>query len=381
MAAGLQLLEAARLTRIMYALQDVRTLPQALIFSKRVVDVDAVEGEIMGKFIGHVQIADLISDDAKAAVYSTGKLQYETTNVPNLKHGVAMSQAMLNQLNAIQTLGTPNDQGIFSNYRKTQIDRLLLGIRQRKEALNVAMYLDGFSYDRLGIKMTNVSWGMPSDLKITVSTGWDTAGSATPVTDILTQRRYAQVRYGEYYDRMDMSTAAFNFMIKTTEFQNSARYYLPGGIAASALPVNNMEAMKPVAQNVLGVSVINLYDARYWQQAPDGTVASFPYLPITSVVLSSTADDGDPTAHDFANGIVTESLIGGLAPTNMIGAFSGPTRGPVAYATAPADLNPPNLTMWGVARGFPRKYRMAASSVLTVGSFSDPIPTTDVNFT
>jgi hypothetical protein len=380
MAAGLQLLEAARLTRIMYALQDVRDLPQALLFSKRVVDVDAVEGEIMGKFIGHVQIADIVGDDAKAAVYSTGKLQYETTNVPNLKHGVAMSQAMLNQLNAVQTLGTPNDQGIFSNYRKTQIDRLLLGIRQRKEALAVAMYLDGFTYDRLGIKMTNVSWGMPSDLKVTVSTAWDNS-SATPMSDILLQKRYAAVRYGEYYDQIDMSTAAFNFMTLTTDFQNRARYYLPGGIAASALPNLSEEEIMPVVKKVLGVSVINLYDARYWQQAEDGTVASAPYLPITKVVLSSTADNGDPTAHDFANGVVTESLIGGLAPTNMIGAFSGPTRGPVAYATAPADLNPPNLTLWGVARGFPRKYRMAASSVLTVGTFTDPIPTTDVAFT
>jgi hypothetical protein len=177
-----------------------------------------------------------------------------------------------------------------------------------------------------------------------------------------------------------MSTAAYNYMTLTADFQNRARYYLPGGIAASALPTLSIEEIMPVVQRVLGVREVNLYDARYWQQAEDGSTASYPYLPITKVILSSTADDGDPNAHDFANGIVTESLIGGIAPTNMIGAFSGPTRGPVAYATAPADLNPPNLTIWGVARGFPRKYRFAASSVLTVGSFSDPIPTTDVNF-
>jgi hypothetical protein len=31
------------------------------------------------------------------------------------------------------------------------------------------------------------------------------------------------------------------------------------------------------------------------------------------------------------------------------------------------------LTYWGVARGFPRKKRLSATAVLTVGAFSDPI--------
>jgi hypothetical protein len=30
--------------------------------------------------------------------------------------------------------------------------------------------------------------------------------------------------------------------------------------------------------------------------------------------------------------------------------------------------------MWGVARAFPRKYRLQANAVLTVGAFADPIP-------
>lgn len=379
MSAGYQVLQVARIQRIIYALQDVRALPQQLLFSKRVADVPAVDEEIMGRFIGRVQIADLIADDSAAAVYSSGKLQFETTNVPNLKHGINMTQAMLNQLNSIQTLGVENDQGIFSNYQRTQIDKLLLGIRQRKEALFVAMYLDGFSYDRLGVKMSNVTWGMPSDLKVTPSTPWDNT-SATPVSDVLLLRRYGLVRYGENWDRLDMSTAAYNFMLHTTEFQNVARAYQLGGTQATVLPINNMEAMKPFAMQVLGIQELNLYDARYWQQAEDGTLSSAPYLPITKVVLSSRADDMDTNAHDFANGIVTESLVSGIGNTNMIGAFAGPTRGPVAYATTSPQLNPPGITFWGVARGFPRKYRQSSSAVLTVGTFSDPIPTTEVAF-
>lgn len=379
MDTGIQALSALRLTRIMLAMQDERDKPAALLFSSRVPDVPAIDGEIMGRFIGHVQIADLVADDAGAVTYNTGRMQFETGTVPNIKHGTAMSQAMLNQLNAIQTQGVANDMGIFSDYKMNLINALLLGIRQRKEALLVSMYLDGFSYDRLGIKMANVTWGMPADLKVTPAVPWDNPAS-TPVSDILLQRRYALIRYGENYDRLTISTAAFRFLLLSTEFQNVARAYQLGGTQSTVLPINNTEAMKPLAMTVLGLRELEFYDARYWQQNDLGVATSAPYLPITKAILSSIGDDGDPTAHDFANGVVTESLITGLGNSNVIGAFAGPTRGPVAYATTPPDLNPPNVTFWGVARGFPRKYRYASSSVLTIGTFTDPIPATDIPF-
>jgi hypothetical protein len=96
--------------------------------------------------------------------------------------------------------------------------------------------------------------------------------------------------------------------------------------------------------------------------------------PINKVGLSNSGDDNDPTAYDFANGITTESIVSGLVKNEMLGTIGGPTRGPIAYATAPSDLNPPQVVYWGVARGFPRKYRLQATAVLTVGTFTDTIP-------
>lgn len=373
MPAAWQLLQAARLTAIIQSLQDVRQLPQDLRFLARTPIVPAEDSEIMARFTGFVTIADLIADDQRAVVYQNSKISYETTNIPNIKHGAPLTQAMLNQLQSVNANGgVPNDMGLFSDYENRTIDGLLLGVRQRMEALIVAMACDGLTYNRLGIKMTNVSWGMPSDLKITTGVTWDTAGSATPVADIWAARRIGRVRYGQEYNRTTMSTQAFMYMIATTEFQNKARAFLAPNVSYTNLTLADLEAQRMIAQNVLGMT-IELYDARYWYQGEDGTLTSAPYLPIVKVVLSSAADDNDPTAMDFANGVTTESIVSGLAPSEMVGGVGGPTRGPIAYATVPGDLNPPQVTYWAVARGFPRKHRLQSTAVLTVGSFSDTI--------
>lgn len=369
-----QLLQAARLTRIIQSLQDVRQLPGQLTFLARTPIVPAVDSEIMARFTGFATIADLIADDQQAVTYQNSKLSYESTNIPNIKHGTALTQAMLNQLQSFMGVpsGMPGDMGIFSDYENRALDNLLFGVRLRMEALIIAMWLDSFTYDRLGIKITGATWGMPADLKVTPAVTWDTFATATPVADIWSVRRTASVRYGQTYNRITMSTAAFMYMIATTEYQNKARTFLAPNVSFTNLNVADLSYQQNLANNVLGMT-IELYDARYWSQGLDGAIVSAPLLPITKVILSSTGDDNDPTCYDFANAITTESIVSGLVPGEIIGGIGGPTRGPIAYATAPEALNPPQITFWGVARGFPRKYRLQSTAVLTVGSFADTI--------
>jgi len=374
MAVAWQLLQAARLTRIIQSLQDVRLLPAQLAFLNRTAIVPAEDSEIMARFTGYVTIADLVADDQRAVTYQNTKLTYETTTVPNIKHGAALTQAMLNQLQSLLSSagGIPSDMGIFSDYENRTIDGLLLGVRQRMEALLVAMAVDGLTYDRLGIKMSGVTWGMPADLKVTPAVTWDTPLTATPVADIWALKMRAQIRYGQTYNRISMSTQAFMYMIATTEFQAKARTFLAPNVSYTNLTLSDLTAQQNIASSVLGMT-IELYDARYWTQGVDGTLSSTPFLPIAKVVLSSTTDDNDPTCSDFANGITTESIVAGLAPSEMVGGLGGPTRGPIAFATVPSDLNPPNITFWAVSRGFPRKHRLQSTAVLTVGTFSDTI--------
>lgn len=384
MSAPYNILETARINGIIQALADVRELPGQLEFSRRVPEVPATDAEILARYIQYWHIADIIADDQRAAVYNSGKLQFETTQIPNLKHGTNMTQEFINQLQAIAANGgLTNDSGYFSNYENRVVDGLLFGVRQRKEALIIAMMLDSASYNRLGIQ-SSASWGTPSNLKVTASPTWVTANAntATPVGDILTTKRLAAVVYGDQYNRITMSTADFIAMTGTTEFQNRARYVLAPGLSAAVLPTMNIADMKELAMRILGVGDIVLYDYRGWQHNADGTFTSTPLLPIGNVILDDAGYDGDTQVWDVANSIVTESVVGSLVNSQngggagIFGGFGGPARGPVAYATAPADLNPPNVVYWAVQRAFPRKRRLSANAVISTGVSVDPIPFT-----
>jgi hypothetical protein len=374
MPATWDIFSAIRLTTIIQAYQDVRNLPQELKFLQRINVNPAVDGELFGRFQGQVLIADLVSDDAEAVTYTQGKFQLERNISPNMKHGRFFSQERLKQLAQINgSGGIQNDNGIFSNYINNEVDALLLGIRQRMEALIIAMHLDGFSYDRLGIKMSNVTWGMPSTYKITVGVGWSNPATAKPIDDILNIKRIANVQYGKVYNRITMSTAAFNLMIATQQFQDRVKIILNPAMPVAALPYQDTVYMQNLAQNLLGMQ-IEFYDARYWQQAPDGTITATAYLPLNMVIIDSTENDHNDTIQDFSNGVVTESVVSSMVSSSMVGSLGGPQFGPVAYATAPTDLNPPNIAFWGVATGFPRKYQPHANAVLNVGTVNDDVP-------
>jgi hypothetical protein len=387
--AGMQTLTGLRMTRVIQSLQDRRDLPAQLKFLNRTPVVNATDAEITARLIGRVQIADIIADDAAAATYSFGRYATETVNIPNLKLGVNLTQSQINQLNQFAALGMPQPRGgTTGGYPYTSTDpltmfygrmsdSLLLGIRQRMESLLVAMHLDSFAYDRFGVKLSGVTWGMPSDLKVTPVTTWDNI-TATGVTDLLTLKRLASVRYGVNYNRATMSTDTFIYLSQQTEFINRARLFfnLNPTISGNVLPLQNTDYMRTLAVPILGME-IELYDSRYWTQASDGTLTSQRFLPVNQVILSSTEDDNDPMAVDFANAVCVESQVAGLIPTGAIGALPpAGTYGPISYATASdAQLNPPGITAWGVARGWPRKWVLQHNAVLTVGTFGDVIAT------
>src|SRR3954462_4158381 len=95
-----ELFAAARINGILQGLQDIRLLPgQAMLWTgNRIPDTPALDEEILARFIDFTQIADISADDAEAVTYQQGKFQFETNKIPNLKHGTAINQAMLNQL-------------------------------------------------------------------------------------------------------------------------------------------------------------------------------------------------------------------------------------------------------------------------------------------
>jgi hypothetical protein len=88
------------------------------------------------------------------------------------------------------------------------------------------------------------------------------------------------------------------------------------------------------------------------------------------VLLTSTANDNNGAAYDFVNCIISEGIVSRMVPGAAANVPNG--RGPIGYATpADANLNPPGVVVWGVARGAPRKHMNQASAVLTIGTLTE----------
>jgi len=365
---GWRFLDSARINRIVQTLATDLEGRQPLVFLARTPVVDTDDDEIVGKFKGQVFAADIIADDQEAVVYDTvGQFQFVATNIPNLKMGSRLGQGMINRLARLRrNLPQTNDMRFLTDWENNVAEMLVTGIRQRINSLICAMQLDTLNYNRFGIKLENANWGMPADLKLTSAVGWNNAATATPLTDLqVIAQEVAPDTYGEIYNRVTMSSKAFRFLTQTTEFQNRISGELRYNFGAGQLNVRDAGAMRQLLANILGLE-IEIYDGTYWERANGGARTRTRVLPSNKVILSNSGDDNNREAMDFANGVVTESIVSGIIDEGNIG---GEQFGPISYYTGNTDLNPPDIRAWAVARGFPRKHRETATSVLTVGSF------------
>jgi hypothetical protein len=170
-----------------------------------------------------------------------------------------------------------------------------------------------------------------------------------------------------------MDTTTFRYMVATAEFQAKAKVFVPPQLTFTNLNLMDLSQQQNLAEATLGMT-IELNDSRYWSQDANGTATSAPFHPVGKVILSASQNDNDPGVWDFANGVVTESIVADLVDTAMFGGLGGAQYGPVSYATpANHNLNPPGIVYWGVARGWPRKHLLQVNAVLTVGSYGDLI--------
>lgn len=377
---------AARVTGIMNAQTDPRLSPIPLLWNQRVPDVPSWDEEITAKYRGSLLIADIVMDDAKAVVYTQGKFQFESYTIPNLKMGMAMNQAMLNALARIRAMGgIMNDEvGVFDDRFMNMISAVKYGVELRKEVLKLAMLLDGFNYSKLGVNAANVTWGMYTDLKV-FDSDWTNTGT-TGLSTITALRQLAKARYGISLNRGTMSTAALRALTKQTEYQNqvklvSAMTILSG--VGPAAPLQTDSVLLKYAETVIAGAgepfTIEIDDRRYESADNTGTISQNRIHPLNKVLLTSSSNDGNGSAYDFANCPITEATVAGIMPNGITGMIPG-QRGTVGYTTiSDWNLNPPGINAWGVARGFPRKHQDQSSAVIDVGpslseTFSTAIP-------
>lgn len=360
------LLAQRNIRRVIQTLVDVRQYPENFVMLNRIPSVNAMDGEIFARFKGRVIAADIISSTGKAPARQTPEVSLEQVNLPVIKHFRPLNRDELNLLNRIESnLAGSDDRAMLIDRIGINTGDLVNGVWMRENQMLYAMLLDSFVYNKNGI-IFNTSFGMPSDLKLTLSGTdlWSAASTATPVADIQTVQKTARIKYGVNLNRVTLSQTAFDYMIRTTEFRDMAETIIGMSAITVVFPYENAEAMTNLANRVVGVT-FEIDDTMYTEENNDGSLTYHRNLPENKVLLTSSADDGRGDVFDWANAAVEEAMPG-MVPA-MIGAPEGGPYGPFGYVTA-ADSqgNPPGVNVWAVARGFPRKHMEAHSAVLTV---------------
>lgn len=362
---GNRFLDNARINRIIQTLASELNIARPLIYISRLPIVNAFDDEIMGRFTGKVIAADIIADDQEAVVQEGLKVELTTTQIPNLKVGQRVGQAALSRMERLQRASIVEEENAMADWEQTIARNLLLGVRQRMNAIACAMMIDAFTYDRMGVQITGATWGMPANLKVTPATGWAST-SSTPIADAFSMDAVAQDSYGMMFDTMTLSSLNFTQMTNTTEFANKAALVLGAGFltASSALLTGDRTRMQALAGQILNKRIV-IDDATYTERSNSGVPSTTRYLPQHKVLLSRSQDEGNGNVMDFANAIVTESIVASMMANGPEG-LGGPQYGPIAYWTGRPDLNPPDIVGWGVARGWARKIVPEATAVLTV---------------
>lgn len=369
MPGNYEILSSRVIARYIAPLVDRRQnpLPQNLTLLNRTPEVERTDGEIVASTTGTVFAADIIADDQEAVVRAGEDWTLQQSKIPNLKHGHLLTQEMLNLLDRVNN-GTiaAGEDNILRSYVTRQYDNLIRGINVRKEAMLWQMAINSGSYDRLGIKFSGLSWGMPADLQLNVGTLWSNTAS-TPISDIQNHQAAISAKYGKTYNRLTISTQDFTNLTKTDEFKARLQLYSTITLPAGALPTSDVGLMTTMVGRILNLTV-EINDFQMREQSTAGPSVYTRFLPLGYVVLSSTSDDNNPLARDIANAVVTESVVGNLPGVNVLGglSFGGPRVGPVGYATPKTDLNPPNIRLWAVQRCIPEKNDKTETAVLKV---------------
>lgn len=358
---GNKYLDFTRINLVVRTMADELEKGQSLKFLDRTPVREADDTDIVTRFRGTVYAADIIADDQAAAVYSAGSFELVANKIPNLKIGRNLSQDMINRLNRMKdNFVMFGDEQFFSNWERNIAEEVVLGIRQRMNSLIVAMHLDAATYDRYGIKLSGASWGTPADLKATAGTDWSST-SATPITDLQVMiHDVGPNKYGKIYDRITMTRKCFQYVTLTTEFRNRLSGQLRYPFGSSDLNTRDVGSMQQYLADILGCTV-EIYDAIINEQNNVGNIVNSKVLPHNKVILSTAGNDNNPNSMDFANGVVTESVVGALIGEQGF----QPSFGPLAWYEG--TTNPPTVTCWGVARGFPRKHDVTATAVVTAG--------------
>ncbi len=398
----LSILSPPVVTRVMQETQDTLTLPMPLKWYARANMPNVTDNEMTMKERSYIFAADIIAADSKARIRGADEVSFAQFGSDKIKHGYALSEEMLKLLRRLQGGNALDNEYLgFQSYLKRKAMELEIGAEQRVETMINAMLVDGYTYDRMGIKITG-TFGMPADLKFNVVEPWRNADgtinvNAKPITDIINCLMYALRHYGEAYNRLTFTFAALQAMVGTTEFKETFKgegfkYQQTSDAATNARAASPTFYLSFIADfisdairtqsgmNSNGVSnqgrqvQIEINEGQYREYSPTNNPLANGFTPFHpgegTVIFTNTEDDNSSTGWDVGNGECIEGLMASMGGSSVIdaGAFAqmGTAYGPLGYCTqADVHLNPAGIAMWNVRWAAPRKHRDTCSAKLT----------------
>lgn len=331
-------------------------------FLDRVPLVDADDEEIIAIWTASRFAADLIAPNQPARTVAAGSLEFNVAELPNIKLGAHLNQQDINRMERLQMrqqAGVAGEEAVFLFWEDIVRERRE-GVLDRLNQLACAMLIGNLNYGRLGVEISS-NFLMPSDLRIAPTTLW-TSTSATPINDVLAAQQYTQLTYGWIPDRLTLARQDWINLLATTQWSQLAQMFTKVA-APNATNTAYWPQMMTFFQQETGM-MIELEDWGYRTEETDGTVNFHRVMPQGTALLTSSQDDGDKRMFDIGNAPLTEASVARLVGLNVD--LGGQERGPAVFATAPAEMNPPQITVWGCARAFPRRKQKCCSAVLLV---------------
>jgi hypothetical protein len=366
-------------------MSDPRTVPGELFFLQRTPVLPATDRELTLRWRGAAVIADLIALDARATVYRMLQAKTAESEIPKLKFGTHLLESDIREILNIGQLQlnlTGQIPDFVLNLFGMLVGQLVLGRRWRLETMLIASMLNGFPYDRMGIKFTG-TFNRATDTIITPSPAWTDATNGLPLTNIGYVLDYFNVRYGVRLNRWLGSRQAFDTMVATDQFRDQSRFHIASLFNTGELPILSRDQNIQVFQRMFPqIEEVVFYDAHYrWED--DACFRNIQrLLPLNAVVLDSTQNDNNPAVRYLGNAPVTESAFINRVGAQPIGEnagniFGGMQRGPYYFTTVPHDLNPPQIDAWAVQHAWPILREPNNCAVLYIGTLTETIPAVD----
>ncbi|MGV3617918.1 MAG: hypothetical protein ACO1SV_21545 [Fimbriimonas sp.] len=335
------------------------------LWGPRFPDVDATPEEIIARDSNIAIAANLIVNDAPSPTRDLEPISMTGHKVANLKDGIPMKQSDMEMIQRLQAMNLPSDRASLSGIMATRWDLLRRGNLNLRGFLCAATMLDELNWDRLGIKLSGLNFGLNPGLKVTPQVLWTDTANADPVRDIIDTVEDFATTYDLVVDRATISTYGLNLIKNTDKFKDQMKAAMGVGFALATNGNAQAALQKNVYLGVLGSLTgiaWEIDDNQITFRNPAGGTTTTRYVPQNKLILSASSADGDSSWYNFGNCVVDESTSRGVKGTDP----AGSRRGPYPYIGSPnGDENPPGFTQWLVSKGMARRMIRNTNGVLT----------------